>query len=254
MAPLLLGCGATPGREVLLETGAPPPTSDTASTLAAQDRSVPASRQAPRATIAGRATVGNVSASTTAPDGAAVPVALTTPVTVIVLSAGPAGGPTTAATSTTRTGPATSTTVRSTTTTSGSVSSTTTSRAGTTTTSSTTPATVELRTRSRGSTVVVVDAADVALYVSLADPPGVSTCDDTCAQTWIPLSGSVTGLAPGIDPERIGTVTGSGGTVQLTYYGRPLYRHRDEPAGSATGQGVDSRWYLVEPDGDPVTA
>jgi len=247
--PLVLGCGAAPGREVLLETGAPPPASDTVHTLAAQDRTLPASRQAPRATIAGRATAGNVAASTTAPDGAPAPVALTTPATVVMVAAGPAGGPTTAATSTTRSGPATSTTVRTTTTTSGGVSSTT-SRASTTTT---VPATVELRTRTRGSTVVLVDADDVALYVSLTDLPGASTCDATCAATWIPLSGSVTGRAPGIDPDRIGTVSGPGGTLQVTYFGRPLYRLRDESAGSSTGQGADGRWYLVELDGDPVT-
>ncbi len=212
---------------------------------------MPATRQASRATIAGRATVDNVAASTTAPDGPPVPVALNAPVTVILLAAGPAGGPTASATSTTRSGPATSTTVRSTTTTSGGASSTTTSRVSTTT--STAPATVELRTRTRGGTVVLVDASDTALYVSLTDPSGTSNCDDACALSWVPLSGSVTGQAPGVDPGRIGTVAGPGGSLHVTYYGRPLYRHRGEPAGGATGQGIDNRWYLIEPGGDPVT-
>ncbi len=55
-----------------------------------------------------------------------------------------------------------------------------------------------------------------------------------------------------------GTTTRPDGTNQVTYNGQPLYYYTgDSGPGSTNGEGISSfgaNWYLVQPDGTPLTS
>jgi len=102
---------------------------------------------------------------------------------------------------------------------------------------------------------VLVDGAGYTLYMYVPDHRGRSTCYRVCAQQWPPL------LLPhgvrhpvagrGVNAALLGTVTRSGGTVQVTYNRWPLYLYdADVQPGQATGQADDmGLWYVLSPRG-----
>lgn len=101
----------------------------------------------------------------------------------------------------------------------------------------------------------LVDGDGLALYVSATDPPGESTCTDTCLQEWPVFSvGEEPTVAEGVDEELVGTLErddlGEDRFEQVTYRDKPLYYHRlDQQPGMTTGQGTDDNWFLIGPDG-----
>jgi len=102
---------------------------------------------------------------------------------------------------------------------------------------------------------VLVDGAGHTLYMYVPDHRGTSTCYRVCAQQWPPLllpHGVRHPLAgPGVDAALLGTVTRSGGSVQVTYNRWPLYLYdADIQPGQATGQADDmGLWYVLSPAG-----
>ncbi len=98
-----------------------------------------------------------------------------------------------------------------------------------------------------------------AVYLWAADSGGTSSCADACASAWPPLTtkGSPSAGA-GVSASRIGTITRSDGSTQVTYNGHPLYYFAgDTAAGQTNGQGSDgfgARWWLVAPSGSAITA
>jgi Secreted repeat of unknown function len=60
-----------------------------------------------------------------------------------------------------------------------------------------------------------------------------------------------------IDCPRLGTITRSGGTRQVTYNGHPVYVYiGDKKPGDVNGQGVTAfgaAWYVVSPTGQGIT-
>lgn len=101
----------------------------------------------------------------------------------------------------------------------------------------------------------LVDGDGLALYVSATDPPGESTCTDTCLEQWPILSvGEEPTVAEGVDEELVGTLErddlGDDDFEQATYRDKPLYYYvADQEAGSTAGQGIGDRWFLIGPDG-----
>jgi predicted lipoprotein with Yx(FWY)xxD motif len=97
------------------------------------------------------------------------------------------------------------------------------------------------------------------LYMYPPDHRGSVTCTkaDDCEQAWPPLfvgPGRSIVAGPGVRQGLIGSVAGDGGRV-VTYGGWPLYFYiGDHKADQVNGQGQDSSWYVVAPDGVPNKA
>jgi predicted lipoprotein with Yx(FWY)xxD motif len=120
-------------------------------------------------------------------------------------------------------------------------------------TAASTAATVDLGTTSLGK--VLVDAAGRTLYLYKQDSPGrTSACQSNCAAAWPPeeTSGSAKS-GPGVDTSKLGIITRTDGTKQVTYSGWPLYRHAaDVKPGDVTGEKVSSQWYAISVAGTAV--
>jgi predicted lipoprotein with Yx(FWY)xxD motif len=102
---------------------------------------------------------------------------------------------------------------------------------------------------------VLVDGSGYTLYIYVPDHRGRSVCYRVCARDWPPLllpRGVRRAVAdPGLNPALLGSVTRTGGSVQVTYNGWPLYLYdADLQPGQATGQADDmGLWYVLSPSG-----
>ncbi|WP_435209153.1 SCO0930 family lipoprotein [Streptomyces sp. bgisy034] len=100
----------------------------------------------------------------------------------------------------------------------------------------------ELLTDSDGMTLYRFDK-DVA-------EPAKSNCDGDCATKWPPVPADDATAGVGIDKNKLGSVTRTDGTKQLTIDGWPAYRYaKDTKAGDVNGQGVGGTWYALAPTG-----
>ncbi|MEV5908849.1 hypothetical protein DMH25_44585 [Streptomyces sp. WAC 01325] len=100
----------------------------------------------------------------------------------------------------------------------------------------------ELLTDSDGMTLYRFDK-DVA-------DPAKSNCDGDCATKWPPVPADDATAGVGIDKNKLGSVTRTDGTKQLTIDGWPAYRYaKDTKAGDVNGQGVGGTWYALAPTG-----
>ncbi|WP_456846845.1 COG4315 family predicted lipoprotein, partial [Cellulomonas sp. P5_C6] len=51
----------------------------------------------------------------------------------------------------------------------------------------------------------------------------------------------------------VGTITGTDGKMQVTIDGRPIYTFAQDTApGDVKGQGLNSVWYVIAPDGTEI--
>ena len=95
---------------------------------------------------------------------------------------------------------------------------------------------------------VLVNVSSMTVYTFTNDTADMSNCNDTCAQTWIPVTvteGIVPVAAPGIIGT-LGVITRTDGTYQVTFNDMPLYTYsQDSQPGDVKGQGVGNRWYVV---------
>jgi len=111
--------------------------------------------------------------------------------------------------------------------------------------------TVAISDTSLGS--VAVDGEGMTLYVFTPDTGTESTCYDACASAWPALVGPAT-AGSGLDADDLGTTTRKDGTVQVTFYGHPLYHYAGDGApGDVSGQGVGDKWFVVDADGVAIT-
>ena len=105
-----------------------------------------------------------------------------------------------------------------------------------------------LKTATIGGTTVLTDARGFTLYSFAPDTPASSTCYGSCAAYWPPVTGTAA-ASPGL-PGRIGTITRTGGTRQLTYNGHPLYTYIGDTApGQARGNNLNLNgglWHEVQ--------
>jgi predicted lipoprotein with Yx(FWY)xxD motif len=101
-------------------------------------------------------------------------------------------------------------------------------------------------------TQVLVDQNNRTLYGFTDDSAGSSTCTGACAATWPPLAGPAT-AGNGVDKNELATFTRSDGTVQVMYFGHPLYNFAaDTKPGDAHGQGIGGTWYVIDAQGNWV--
>ena len=92
-----------------------------------------------------------------------------------------------------------------------------------------------LETDTIGGVTVLTDAEGFTLYWFAPDTATRSNCDASCARHWPPVTGPVT-AGRGVRGA-IGTITRSGGSVQATYDGHPLYTASlDAAPGPGQGQ------------------
>lgn len=107
--------------------------------------------------------------------------------------------------------------------------------------------------------LILTDRRGNTLYAFLPDEQGPSTCYDDCAANWPPLTarGELEVSGNDEDPTDAGllaTARRDDGGRQVTYNGWPLYFFAgDEGPGDANGQGVGDVWYVVSPEGEPIT-
>lgn len=105
----------------------------------------------------------------------------------------------------------------------------------------------------------LTDGAGRAIYLWAKDGMDKSMCDGACAGAWPPVTttGPVTGKN-GVQSADLKTITRSNGSMQVTYFGHPLYYFAGDSApGQANGQasnGFGAKWWLVSTTGKSVTA
>jgi predicted lipoprotein with Yx(FWY)xxD motif len=89
---------------------------------------------------------------------------------------------------------------------------------------------------------VLADAAGMTLYITDRDQPGLSRCDQACAETWLPLAAPSLGNPIG----DWSTIRREDGISQWAWRGRPLYRHAgDFKPGATNGDGKDGSWHVA---------
>ena len=108
-----------------------------------------------------------------------------------------------------------------------------------------------LKTTTISGVTVLTNAKGFTLYSFAPDTMTVSKCDGTCAQIWPPVKGPVT-AGSGVTG-KLGTIKRSGGALQATYDGHPLYTYTaDTVPGQANGNGVNASggiWHEVTASG-----
>jgi predicted lipoprotein with Yx(FWY)xxD motif len=115
-------------------------------------------------------------------------------------------------------------------------------------------ATIALATNALGE--IIVDAEGKTLYAFTPDTAGESTCYDDCATQWPPLlaadAAAISGGA-GLDATKLTTVDRTDGTKQVKYGDWPLYYFAgDSAAGDTNGQGLGTKWYVVDAAGELI--
>jgi predicted lipoprotein with Yx(FWY)xxD motif len=99
---------------------------------------------------------------------------------------------------------------------------------------------------------VLVDGEGLTLYLFTPDTGTESTCYDACASAWPSLEGPAA-AGDGIDAGELATTTRTDGSVQVTYFGHPLYYYAGDGApGDVSGQNVGGNWFVVDAAGDAV--
>ncbi len=95
-----------------------------------------------------------------------------------------------------------------------------------------------------GAVEVLADASGMTLYVFDKDTDGVSACYDKCAANWPPMIAA----AGATTDDDFGLTERKDGTMQWTYYGKPLYLWvKDTKPGEMTGDGVNDVWHVARP-------
>jgi predicted lipoprotein with Yx(FWY)xxD motif len=101
----------------------------------------------------------------------------------------------------------------------------------------------------------LVASDGLTLYLFTPDAPGVSNCNDACADAWPPLrveAGETPTADMGISGE-LTLITRDDGSEQVALNGVPLYYFAgDSAAGDANGQGLNDIWYVLDATGQAI--
>ena len=102
---------------------------------------------------------------------------------------------------------------------------------------------------------ILSDGAGNTLYMYTPDSPDAATCTGGCAGAWPPfLFNGAPRVGEGLSGDLFTTVPGEGGS-QLAYNGHPLYHFGGDSApGDTNGQGSGGVWFILDADGNQVTA
>lgn len=91
---------------------------------------------------------------------------------------------------------------------------------------------------------VLTDSNGMTLYTFDKDSGDASACYDTCADNWPPLVAPADAAAD----DDFGLIKRTDGTMQWTYYGKPLYLWiKDVAPGDVTGDGFKEVWHVAKP-------
>ena len=97
-----------------------------------------------------------------------------------------------------------------------------------------------MRSSASGDVLTTPDGRTVYTYDK--DSSGASSCYDTCAEKWPPVTAAN-------DAQAVGNMTvieRTDGTRQWAYNGMPLYLYEDDKAaGDVTGDNVGGVWHVV---------
>lgn len=95
----------------------------------------------------------------------------------------------------------------------------------------------------------LADENGMTLYRFAKDSPGTSTCKGPCAEKWTVYYREKFVKPKVLKKEEFGTIMREDGKRQLTFRGYPVYYFvNDEQPGDTNGQGVNSVWFVVNPD------
>jgi len=112
-------------------------------------------------------------------------------------------------------------------------------------------AAVVLKTETIGGATVLANAKGLTVYWFAPDTPGRSACYGSCTAYWPPVTGRPA-AGPGLTGH-LGTITRSGGQLQATYNGHPLYTYvGDSAPGQARGNNLNLNgglWHEVTVSG-----
>ncbi len=105
---------------------------------------------------------------------------------------------------------------------------------------------------------ILVSASGRTLYLLTDESTKALKCTGGCLGLWSALLTKGKPLAgAGIVAKELGTVK-RGSSLQVTYYGHPLYTYAgDKAAGQTNGEGIESFggwWYVLDSAGSPVKA
>ena len=116
------------------------------------------------------------------------------------------------------------------------------------------PASIVVSTSEYGP--VLFDGRGYALYVFTRDPRKRATCYGACAKAWPPFLVTRRPTAGrGTKAALVGTVRRTGGKLQATYAGRPLYTYVHDPKRQVLCQNVaefGGTWLVVRGSGAVV--
>lgn len=106
---------------------------------------------------------------------------------------------------------------------------------------------------------ILVDGKGLTLYLWQADKSAKSTCYGACASAWPPLTTrGKPSAGTGVGAAKLGTTTRTGGTLQVTYNGHPLYYFAgDSSSGETNGEGsfgFGALWEVVSAAGNGIAA
>jgi predicted lipoprotein with Yx(FWY)xxD motif len=107
---------------------------------------------------------------------------------------------------------------------------------------------------------IMVDDKGLSLYMFTPDARNVSNCEAACLTAWPPIMlGKDDTLADveltgGLRRSLLGVAMRENGSRHVTYNGWPLYYwFRDAKAGDVLGQWVGNVWFVLSPDGAPIS-
>lgn len=108
--------------------------------------------------------------------------------------------------------------------------------------------------------VVEMKGQKLALY-NFSKDNGKSSCYGSCQKAWYPLlvhGKIVAAKGSGIKTKQLKTTKRTNGSLQVTYYGQPLYRyHKDTKTGQRGGANkyqFGGSWGLMGVNGSPLTS
>jgi predicted lipoprotein with Yx(FWY)xxD motif len=107
-----------------------------------------------------------------------------------------------------------------------------------------------VKTATIAGATVLTNSKGFTLYSFAPDTSTTSKCNGTCAQSWPPVTGPVTGSGV---TGTFGTITRSDGSTQATFDGHPLYTFTGDTAtGQAKGNGLNAAgglWHEITTSG-----
>jgi predicted lipoprotein with Yx(FWY)xxD motif len=116
-----------------------------------------------------------------------------------------------------------------------------------------TPTAVSIKVADTGFGSILTDGMDRTLYVFLLDDGRDLACVADCLAAWSPVMiDGAPDLEKGLSSDVFDTVKREG-QPQLTIGGQPAYTFSGDAAGEINGQGLESLWFVVAPDGSRIT-